>query len=153
MDIYIASSWKNKEAVRNLAEFLRSKGFEVDDFTDDSRGRYVFHWMDVCADLDRINAKAFMEDGRTKKACNEDIKLIKWCDVLIMLCPCGKSSHLEAGYAKGLGKKTYLFAPNGFPPGDFEVMYCLFNGLYSNIDKLHLELVRITPPEEENGLV
>ena len=42
MNIYIASSWKNEKRVRTLAKHLRQAKFDVDDFTDDSKGRYVF---------------------------------------------------------------------------------------------------------------
>ncbi|KKK63940.1 hypothetical protein LCGC14_2989230 [marine sediment metagenome] len=34
----------------------------------------------------------------------------------------GKSTHLEAGYAKGKGKKLIIYSGK-FPKGEFDVMY------------------------------
>lgn len=122
MRVYIASSWKNELDVRALAVCLRHEGYEVDDFTDDSRGRYVFHWS-VLGNLDELDAKRFMEDERTKKAFEQDKIMLDWAEVVILLLPAGRSSHLEAGYATGSGKPLLIFSPNGFPKGEFDVMY------------------------------
>ena len=45
-----------------------------------------------------------------------------------MIMPCGRSSHLEGGYAVGKGKKLYIVGD--FPRGEFDVMYGLANGLH-----------------------
>ncbi|MBU1172967.1 MAG: hypothetical protein KKD44_25685, partial [Proteobacteria bacterium] len=58
----------------------------------------------------------------------EDRKWLDWSDCVIMLMPCGRSSHLEAGYAKGQGKLLYIYGV--FPRGEFDVMYGFANGLY-----------------------
>jgi hypothetical protein len=42
--------------------------------------------------------------------------------------PCGRSSHLEGGYAKGQGKRLFLWGD--FAKGEFDVMYGLADGLY-----------------------
>ncbi len=64
MKIYIASSWKNEELVRAFAKMLRDAGLEVDDFTDDSRGRFVFHYSEL-GNLDELDAINFLEDERS----------------------------------------------------------------------------------------
>lgn len=120
MKIYIASSWKNADGCMVLAEYLRNKGHNVDCFCDASTGRYVFHFSDI-GPSDKINAISFLEDERAQKAFQEDKKFIEWADMVLMVLPCGNSSHLEAGYAKGLGKKLYILGD--FPAGQFDVMY------------------------------
>lgn len=122
MKIYVASSWKNVELVRVVANFLRNQGFEVDDFTDDSRGRYVFHYSEI-GNLEDLDPITFLYDPRAQRAFQEDKKWIDWADVVIMLMPAGKSSHLEAGYAKGAGKIVIIYWHNGAPKGEFDVMY------------------------------
>lgn len=135
MKIYIASSWKNESEVRLLADYLRGHDFMVDDFTDDSTGRYVFHWSEL-GDIERIDAKMFMGDVRTRKAFNQDRKMLDWADVIILLLPAGRSSHLEAGYMVGCGKPLLIYAPSGFVKGEFDVMYGFAECLCAGISEL-----------------
>ena len=64
-----------------------------------------------------------LERPIVQKAFKEDKKWIDWCDVCIMLLPCGNSTHLEGGYAKGSNKKLIIYGHNGFVNGTFDVMY------------------------------
>lgn len=121
--IYLASSWKNHEAIRILADHLREHGHEVDDFTDDSQGRFVFSYTEITEDELKLNAMEMMKDKRTQRAFNEDKSRIDWCNVLICILPCGLSAHMELGYAAGINKKVIVYAPGGFEPGEWEVMY------------------------------
>lgn len=120
--IYIASSWKNVGEVRQLASRLRDDGFAVDDFTDDSRGRFVFHYADL-NEADRLDAISFLQHDQARRAFLEDKKMIDWADAVVLLLPSGRSAHLEAGYAKGTGKKLVIYQPEQFPLGEFDVMY------------------------------
>ena len=122
MKVYLASSWKNEKAVSYIAELLRKEGHEVDAFTDTSTGRYVFHISEI-GNPKNLHPEDFMKDSRTKKAFLEDKKWLDWCDCCLLILPCGKSAHLEGGYAKGKGKKLIIFAMRGYVKGDFDVMY------------------------------
>ena len=124
MRIYLASSWKNQELVLKTAKYLESRGFEVDAFCRSTDQRYSFHWSELVddeEDLAKYNAIEFLNDHRTQRAFLEDKKWLDWADAVVMILPCGKSSHLEAGYAKGQGKRLYIFG--AFPDGEFDVMY------------------------------
>ena len=37
---------------------------------------------------------------------------MEWADTCVMLLPCGRSAHLEAGYMKGRGKRLIIFYAN-----------------------------------------
>jgi len=132
MRIYIASSWKNAETVKILADTLRLWGHEVDCFCDESSGRYVFHWSEVLISPDKskseLDAITFLDDESSQKAFQEDKKWIDWAECLVLLLPAGNSSHLEAGYAKGQGKKFFILGD--FPKGEFDVMYGFADGLF-----------------------
>ncbi len=122
--IYLASSWKNKRIIDVIAKQLKNLGYEVDNFTDPSSGRFVFSWKELPQKtLSNLNAKTFLEDWRAQKAFKEDKKNIDWADAVIMIMPCGRSSHLELGYAAGKGKQTVIYYPSGFTKGEFETMY------------------------------
>lgn len=152
MKIYIASSWKNHEIVRNLANLIR-KGLldvECDDFTDPSQGRFVFSWTEITEDEMKLNAKNFLEDERAQKAFQEDVSRIDWADVLIMILPCGKSAHMELGYAAGKGSKEIIvFSPCGFEPGEWEVMYGFAQLLTDNLSELFQYLIDLQEREDE----
>ena len=143
MKIYLASSWKNQGWLESLAEMFRSWGHEVDLFCDPSTGRYVFSWRELGKDIEQIDAVEFLDDPRTQKAYQEDKKWIEWADAVVMVYPCGNSSHLEAGYAKGIGKKLYIIG--SWPPGVFDVMYGFADRVFhlSEIDELGAELAGV----------
>lgn len=131
MRIYIASSWKNQKRVLMLAERLEQEGFEVDAFCRATDKRYSFHWsefVDDEAELLNYDALSFLNDPRVQRAFREDKSWLDWSDIVIMVMPCGHSSHLEAGYAKGQGKRLYIFGD--FPKGEFDVMYGFADGMF-----------------------
>lgn len=131
--IYVASSWKNANRVRNLIDVLRSIGFIVYDFTYHS-----FNW----ADLDLPNAKEEAKiDGRDKLAtlkwfnhpevCKHfqlDFAALNACDLLIAIFPCGKSTHIEVGFVAGRGKE--VFALSDEPLGR-DLLYKLFKKVFT----------------------
>jgi len=120
MKIYLASSWKNEQIIVPLADMLREKGHEVDCFCDPSCGRFVFSFREI-GNAEELNAINMLETKQAQKAFQEDKKWIEWCDMLIMVLPCGNSAHLEAGYAKGIGKEVLIVG--SFPNGQWDVMY------------------------------
>jgi len=131
MKIYIASSWKNQKAVLRLANGLENFGFEVDAFCRSTDKRFAFHWSEMVdneIDLQKYDALSFLDDLKVQRAYQEDKKWLDWADTVIMLMPCGHSSHLEGGYGKGQGKRLFLFGE--FPKGEFDVMYALADGLF-----------------------
>lgn len=121
MKIYLASSWKNEILVKEWADLLRQEGHKVDAFCDQSTGRYVFHYSEI-GDPSALDALNFLQDHRTQKAFKEDKAHIDWADVCLLILPAGKSSHLEAGYAKGSGKHLIIWQEE-YPKGEFDVMY------------------------------
>jgi len=135
MKIYIATSWKNESVAKGVANILRIDGHEVDCFCDPSSGRYVFHWTEFVKTEDELknyDAISFLNDPRTQRAFKEDKGFIDWCDAVVMIHPCGRSAHLEAGYAKGSGKKLYMWGI--FPKGEFDVMYGFADATFRSAD-------------------
>ena len=137
--IYLASSWKRKETVRVMHDILVKRGHVVDSFCSTDGKRSSFNWDELVEimykegiDLRSANAISMADHWRVKEAFREDKKYIDWSDTLIMLMPCGRSAHLEAGYAAGTGKKLYIIG--GFEKGEFEVMYGFADGMYEYND-------------------
>lgn len=139
MKIYLASSWKMKNVVLDVAEILKTDGHEIDAFCDGTNGRVSFDWSELLdimkqegLDIEQVDAIEMMKHWRVKEAFEEDKKWIDWADALIMLMPCGRSSHLEAGYAAGKGKKLYIIG--GFEKGEFDTMYGFADGMFEYLD-------------------
>jgi hypothetical protein len=132
MKIYIATSWKNEVLAILIAKGLRQDGHEVDCFCDGSTGRYCFKWTDHFEKIEDANVFSFLSLPEAQKAFKEDKKWIEWADAVVMIFPCGNSAHLEGGYAKGRGKKFYIWGQ--FPDGYFENMYGFADGIFGQND-------------------
>ena len=92
MKFYVASSFKNIQQVRYVSERLKREGLiQSYDWTQNERASQL-------EDLERI--------GQEEKQAVMD------SDIVIVLLPAGKGSHIELGIALGLHKKIFLFSPN-----------------------------------------
>ncbi|OXM17066.1 nucleoside 2-deoxyribosyltransferase [Paenibacillus herberti] len=90
MKFYIASSLKNKENVRHVAESLKAYGFQQTyDWTTNSK-------IDSIAELRKIG--------------QEEVSGVLAADIVIVMIPAGKGSHVELGIALGAGKKICLYS-------------------------------------------
>lgn len=68
---------------------------------------------------------------------SNDFEAMKWADEFCLLLPCGRSAHLEAGWAIGQGKRTSIYIPELVEP---ELMY-LTGGERTKICATYAELV------------
>ncbi len=139
MRIYLASSWRNVETIKIYMDFLRKqKGFEVDCFCDQEGSRTGFN---IAESLEASGHSIFEVDPITalehpavanefKIAFAEDKKWLDWCECVIMMMPCGRSAHLEAGYAKGQGKLFFIFWMHDLKNGEFDNMYQFADGMF-----------------------
>ena len=64
---------------------------------------------------------------------HNDIKAMEACDACVLVLPCGRSAHTEAGWFAGRGKKTVVYIPERLEP---ELMYKLFDGVCCTMEEL-----------------
>lgn len=147
--IYLASSWKNKQQPQILA-MLREMGHEVYDFRNPAPGDQGFSWkqckMDWGEQIDMYDMALYVRHIATHPVAQKGFRLdrdaLHWCDTCVLLLPCGRSAHLEAGYAMGQGKETFvLLSPDGFEP---ELMYLLGDHICETADDLRVALNQST---------
>ena len=130
--IYLASSWRNDHQPRVL-DLLRIAGHEVYDFRHPHLGpgaRGVgFSWAHIDPDWLDWTPDQFRDalgDPLARDGFAADQEGMDWADTCVMLAPCGRSAHLEAGYMAGQGKRTIAYLYPGEEP---ELMYGLLDEL------------------------
>lgn len=142
--IYVSSSWKN-EHQPILVEELRNRGHEVYDFrhpngrNDRNVWETYFERLGMIEHYNKgtIGAMDFresLEDKEVLNRFNDHYNAMLQSDICILLLPCGRSSHVEAGFMKGLGKRVFVLDPcfNVTP----ELMYLCFDDYYYDQDAL-----------------
>ena len=123
-NIYVASSWRcARQPI--VVEVLRADGHEVYDFrAPKGPGSHGFSWHQLDASIPpgpadlRLPAEQIRtmlwhptaDDGFTS-----DMDALRACDICLLVLPCGRSAHLEAGWAVGAGKFTVVLLDEGEP--------------------------------------
>ena len=133
--IYIASSWRNKY-YPEVVDKLREAGHEVYDFRNPPHGRGGFHWSDVDPDFQNWTVKQYREglkDPWSETQFKSDLDALTWADTCVLVLPCGRSAHTEAGWMAGKGKKTVAYIPE---MQEAELMYKLFDFVSGDIDEI-----------------
>ena len=139
MRIYVASSWRNVWFPQ-VVEALRGAGHDVYDFRNPPDGGTGFRWSDVDEGWLEWTPQQYrdnLEHPLAERQFANDIRAMEECDVCVLLLPCGRSAHTEAGWFAGNGKKVFLYIPERQEP---ELMYKLFNGVCCSLDELLDEL-------------
>ena len=133
--IYVASSWRNRYYTE-VIERLRAAGHEVYDFRNPPHGGNGFRWTDIDENAPNWNFDEYAKGLRHPKAERQfaaDLEALEWADTCILVLPCGRSAHTEAGWMAGAGKKVIVFIPEMVEP---ELMYKLFYRVSDSIPDL-----------------
>lgn len=137
MRIYTATSWKNESLVLQVAKMLRSWGHDVYCFAEHGAGHYVFTWPDVVGPQD--DGITCLDNDDSCRGYGADKAGLDWSNCVIMINPCGRDAHLEAGYGKGQGKLLIILGT--WPKGEFSLMYKLADRLI-RFDDIGLRYLR-----------
>ncbi|MBP5537850.1 MAG: hypothetical protein J6X64_05880 [Bacteroidales bacterium] len=133
--IYVASSWRNKYYPEVVAR-LRTAGHQVYDFRNPPHGGAGFHWTDVDKNAPNWTFNEYKEGLRhplAERQFTADLEALAWADTCVLVLPCGRSAHTEAGWMAGAGKKVIVYIPEMVEP---ELMYKLFDDVAGNLDEL-----------------
>lgn len=148
--IYLASSWRNKFH-SGARDALRLAGHEVYDFKSvepmvcGGPAPTAFAW----AEIDKYHAEwrprtyrqHLTGSARASQGYLGDFRGMEWADTCVMLLPCGRSAHIEAGYMRGRGKRLIIAyhddSREGFEP---DLMYLLADHITIGWDELRTVL-------------
>ena len=132
MRIYVASSWRN-EKQPSIVQALRAAGHEVFDFRNPSKGDHGFHWREIDPEWETWTPEQFLTALDTSPAVrgfDKDWGGMLWAEACVLVMPCGRSSHLEAGYFVGAGKPLIILLCDGEP----ELMYKMATALCTTVE-------------------
>ena len=133
--IYVASSWRNKY-FPDVVNCLREAGHDVYDFRNPPHGGTGFHWTDIDPEAPHWTYAQYAEGLHhpiAERQFQADIDALTWADTCVLVLPCGRSAHTEAGWMAGAGKRVIAYIPEMVEP---ELMYKLFSGIAGNLEEL-----------------
>lgn len=136
MKIYVASSWRN-EWQPGVVALLKIMGHEVYDFKNPNESNHGFGWHEIDENWMKWTPDQYVEalnHPRAEEGFNLDFNAMKWADCCLLVLPCGRSAHTEAGWMKGAGKSVYVYQPLQEEP---ELMYKIYDGILTSTDSLH----------------
>jgi hypothetical protein len=157
--VYVASSWRNTFQPAVVAACL-SAGMEVYDFKADGAG---FSWKQVDpgwqddivkpggeripADMSFNRIERMLAHPRAMAGFARDYLAMQQADTFVMVLPCGRSAHLELGWAIGQGKRTAILNMEDNPEPDLMVLMADYR-TDNLLDLLAWMGVRDDPTEE-----
>ena|SRR3989344_5683945 len=130
---FIASRWRNRDNVIELTRRLREKGNTVYCFMESTPSSEVGAIDDDPEEVMRKYEAIlnWRDDERVQNIFHTDMNALRGSEALVLLLPAGKSAHMEAGVAYGLGKRMILIGEQK----ETESLYLMFNELYPNMDQ------------------
>jgi nucleoside 2-deoxyribosyltransferase len=144
MKVYLASSWRNARQPAVLAA-LRKAGHKVYDFRKPSPVHDGFSWRSIDPQWEYWTPTEYRDALKHHVAevgFSLDMEALRECDVCVLLMPCGRSAHLELGWAAGAGKLTYALIEEQCEP---ELMYSMLDRICLSIDELIGTLAIVGP--------
>ena len=133
--IYVASSWRN-EFYPEGVEALREAGHDVYDFRNPPSGDGGFKWSNVDPNYMDWTPEEYRQQlscPQSERQFRNDIEAMLSCDACVLVLPCGRSAHTEAGWFAGKGKKVIAYIPTQQEP---ELMYKLFSAVCCSIEEV-----------------
>ena len=153
--VYVASSWRNPMQPA-VCSVLKAAGIKHYDFRNPEGGT-GFSWREVKTDTPSVRGANAVSGGlgvvkpkgsdweqadeylrmlqhpRAIEGFDADFAAMQKADTFVMVLPCGKSAHLELGWAIGAGKRTAILLENPVEP---ELMYLCADYLAPSVHDL-----------------
>ena len=125
MDIYVASSWRNEARQQATVLALRDAGHTVYDFRNPAPGDRGFGWRQ-CATPEQVKDPVrFRDEVLThpiaRDGFEKDMRALRNASATVLVLPCGRSAHLELGWAAGACQRTIVLLDD--PLSEPELMY------------------------------
>lgn len=137
--IYVASSWRNT-AYDGVVAALLSDSHQVYDFRNPRPGDRGFSWAEIDPQWEAWTPeqyRAALDHPIAKRGYASDFAAMKWADTFVLVLPCGRSAHLELGWACGQGKQTIILLDKMEP----ELMAKMADTICTSLDEVREALL------------
>jgi hypothetical protein len=104
---------------------LRDVGHEVYDFRNPGGDRHGFRWSEIDPQWQDWRPEVYkqaLQHPIARDGFTSDFTAMHWADTGVLVLPCGRSAHLEAGYFNGSGKELFILMMESQEP---ELMYLM----------------------------
>lgn len=112
--LYVASSWRNPY-YDDVLTFLHEENIPYYNFKNPAPGNPGFHWSKIDSKWQEWGSRDYrhaLHHPLSSQGFRRDMDALMACTQLLLVLPCGRSAHLELGYAIGVGKKTIIYYPD-----------------------------------------
>ena len=133
MNIYVASSWRNKYQ-QEVVWALREAGHTVYDFRNPRDGDHGFSWKQTDPEWEQWSTEGFIKALKHPVAESgylSDYNAMRAANACVLVTPSGRSAHLEAGWMAGQGKFTAILVMERSEP---ELMYKMAHLITPSLD-------------------
>lgn len=116
--VYVASSWRNPMQPA-ICAVLNAAKIDHYDFRNPAPGVSGFAWSEIDPDWQNWTAEQYvkaLDDPIAVDGYRRDFEAMEKADTLVLVLPCGRSAHLELGWAVGAGKRTAILTHDGEEP-------------------------------------
>lgn len=137
-DFFVAGRWRNKDALEEVVQVLRAAGKSVYCFLENLQEKETAE-LKLTGDVEvakKKNESLPLDHPMIRNIFDIDVDALRQSDNLLLVLPAGKSAHIEAGVAYGLGKKSYALGV----PETTDTLYCIFNEIFPDIAALKVWL-------------
>ena len=136
-EFFIAGRTRNKDAILRICDIFDRHNISYYCFlkNDETMNSYGSESNSVEENMEEFESLG-LKSETVLKIFNEDLESEKSSMNFLLVLPAGKSGHIEAGIAYGMGKKCYAIA-------EYEAtdsLYNIFDKIFANEEELDLFL-------------
>lgn len=145
--VYVASSWRNPDQPA-IVDAIRATGADVYDFRNPPNGA-GFGWEEIHPGWRQWTAAQYvaaLEHPRAIEGFASDFDAMQRADAVVLVLPCGRSAHLELGWAVGAGKRTAILLNGDHEP---ELMVKMVDHIATDLPSLIAWLTGDEPRGDE----
>ncbi len=135
-DYFVSSRWRNRPQVEELVSKIRAKGKTAYSFIEANIVEPGRHRNPEIVMKEFESLPNWNHNPLVRRIYKRDLDGLRNSKTFVMLLPAGKSCHMEAGIAFGLGKKCILIGELA----QTESLYLIFKEFYPTIDQFIVNL-------------
>lgn len=133
-DYFLAGRFRNKENILQLLEKMRAKGKNVYCFLETQESRVFVGDLDCDPEAAMKDFEAIEDwwhDPKVRAIHERDMHALRASEKFLLLLPAGKSGHIEAGAAYGMGKECIVIGEQK----ETETLYLIFAKYFDTIEE------------------